>query len=112
MKRSTLGLCLLLAFGTVLDASAQTGPATYVFTTVDSVENGAGVQLVVTGILQGDAAATTHTLYFYTADRSAAVQSCEKMALLVMAKPGQYTLTFTNYTNATLQKCALGRVGP
>lgn len=110
MKRSTLGLALLLALGAPLAAPGQTATATFVYTTVDAVERHGPYVLNVTGILQGDAAATTKQYYLSTSGPDS-IQACEKTALLALAKPGQYTWTVNVYSS-TSATCTLARATP
>lgn len=101
---------LSLAIGIGVRAQT-TGP--YVFATVDAVSS-QNSQLKVTGILQGQAAATEVTANFsYGTDYAAAnvaAQTCERKALLAMAKPGQY-LFGISYSYGTWI-CKLTRVNP
>ncbi len=103
---------LSLAIG--IGARAQAAPPSYVFATVDAVSS-QGYQLKITGILQGQAVATEITVSFSEADYAAAnvaAQTCERKALLAMAKPGQYVFevyyAYSGYTWA----CKLTRVNP
>lgn len=100
--RPTLVACALLALLVPTAAQPQsTTPAyntPYPFETVDSYDvRGGPSQVVVTGVLQGEAAPTTLT-FRYSATSSSSYESprtferCERMALLAMSKPGQYLL--------------------
>ncbi|HET9449705.1 MAG TPA: hypothetical protein VFO83_02430 [Aggregicoccus sp.] len=100
--RSTLFACALLALLVPTAAQPQsTTPvnnAPYLFETVDSYDvRGGPSQVVVTGVLQGEAAPTT-LVFRYSAASGSSYESprtferCERMALLAMSKPGQYLL--------------------
>lgn len=101
---------LSLAIG--MGARAQTAHPRYVFATVDAVSCEVYV-LRITGILQGQAAATEVRVAFSDSDPAAAnvsAQTCERKALLAMTKPGQYLfeVSYPGYYPA----CKLTRVNP
>lgn len=101
-----------LSLGLGIGARAQT-TARYVFTTVDAVSSYV-TTLSITGIQEGQAAATEVRVYFYAYDEAAkamVIQSCERKALLAMNKPGQYTfeVSWSTYGYPT---CKLTRVNP
>lgn len=101
------GLVCLLFSHTA--ARAQT-TATLTFATVDGVEWYGTAQLRITGILQGEAAASTRIVYANSALESAA--ACERKALLAMSKPGQYVLTVTQPSATSAFACGLTRAAP
>jgi hypothetical protein len=110
MKRAALAAAILVAGS--IRATAQTTPTIYTFSTVDEVQTYAYI-LKVTGILQGEASATTLTFNFpnYTSASAAdQLASCERKALLAMAKPGQYLLKLDYY--GSTPRCALTRANP
>ncbi len=82
---------LLLALGAA--ARAQTTRSSYVFVTVDAVASEIS-RLRVTGLVEGEVAAREVLIMFSSGTGYDAVatyvQTCERKALLAMAKPGQY----------------------
>jgi len=96
-------------------ASAQLVPPAYpakVFVTVDSVQV-VEYRVVVTGILQGDAAPSTYSVQSNVAGTQPAfAQNCQQQALLAMAKPGQYLLELYSAGSLTSSTCKLTRVNP
>ncbi len=102
-------------------ARAQTAPAATVFTTVDSFAYDAqDCYIRITGIVQGDAAASEKTISRYcgssmtgTDELLLRVQACERMALVAMAKPGQYLFQIAQGpTYGSWFGCKLTRVNP
>jgi len=83
---------------------------TFVFSTVDEVAFNSGT-FSVTGVLQGESAATTRAAY---ATSSAAIifEPCSRYALLAQAKPGQYLLEFTVGSLGAITACRLRRAVP
>jgi hypothetical protein len=99
---------VLLAGGAV----AQTAPNRYVFTTVDAVDLNS-ITLTVTGVLEGESAPSSHSVYFVSSAPlgDAQLSGCERKALLAMSKPGQYTFSITQLTQYGVS-CKLARVAP
>lgn len=99
---------------------------TKVFTAVDRVYLEFGRSLVVTGVLQGNAAASTETFTFPggVSDSSNqyylfALQDCVRLGTVAMAKPGAYHfevgLAINGWGGSTwydLSGCALSRAVP
>lgn len=114
MQRIALAATLAFAISTIgAVAMAQATVTTFVFATVDSVDLD-GNQFQVTGILQGEAAPTTRTFLIPIPGDGSGVsrtQSCERKALLVMSKPGQYLLEIRQPVYYSLG-CRLTRVTP
>lgn len=117
MKRlATLLLALAAA-----PAAGQASAVPYVFVTVDSVSV-QGNDIVVTGILEGESAPVERFKSVAVAgagsDLSSAVsaaQNCQRLALMAMAKPGQYRFEMVDvpaplYGYET--RCKLSRVVP
>lgn len=94
-------------------AQAQTAPTQHTFTTVDAVEV-TGSTLSITGIQGGDSAPTTVTILVrYVGEDQVFLATCERKALLVMAKPGQYVFSYREPEYAYAPPtCALARVKP
>lgn len=114
MKRLFLA-ALLAAIASA--AHAQTTTRT-TFTAVDGVrmEEGTAPALLVTGVLEGATAATEERFRFAT---GVDLAECRRWALLAMAKPGQYLLSFRATFVATAvppywygRDCKLERVRP
>jgi hypothetical protein len=103
---------VLLAAGR---ASAQTVPyanPAKVFVTVDAVQV-VESRVVVTGIVQGDAAPSTYAVMSVSsANTYAFVPNCQQQALLAMAKPGQYLLEIFYGGSYYASSCKLTRVNP
>ncbi len=116
MRRSWMAAAvaaLSLALGAVV-ARAQTAPTRYVFVTVDAVAAQTD-RLWVTGIVQGEVVAReVQILFSSTPDYGATAtwtQTCERKALLAMAKPGQYLFEASSL-NTYVPVCKLTRVNP
>lgn len=123
MKRITLAAAaVVLTLGVGSTASAQTAPpAPVVFVAVDAFSyDAASCRITVTGIVQGEASSSDQT-FVYSCESSSSpnyelgrrIQSCERMALLAMAKPGLYLFQVTPYTGFYyFPACKLARVNP
>lgn len=90
MKPISTAVVALALFSLQPAASAQVPPA---YMTVDAVQFN-GSQLTVTGLVQGDAAPSTHTISYSFGEpaRTSALEYCQKLLLLALAKPGQYVV--------------------
>jgi len=113
MKRSWIAAAvavLSLAVGVV--ARAQVAATPYVFVTVDAASSYA-TRLRVTGILQGEATAREIFVTFSSTDAAVRLDTCERKALLAMAKPGQYLFELTWPSSfAAEPTCKLTRANP
>jgi hypothetical protein len=110
--KSLTCVSLLLSLLLPLSAAHAATPAAYVFVTVDRYEiDLAESQILVTGILEGEAVARPVAIpfYWYGWEHTAPLERCEKLALLSMASPGRYKFELNH--EAAL-KCALARVQP
>lgn len=92
MTRKTFGLAVLagvLCSLPVQEAGAQA--ATESWMTVDGVEF-AGSEIRVTGVVEGQATATTRTAYFLSEDARwvRAYEGCQRALLLALSRPGRY----------------------
>jgi hypothetical protein len=106
MRRIGLA-ALLLALGGRVEAQTLVGSTPVVFTTVDSVQVYA-TNLFVTGIVQGESAPSERYANLQNVDYA---DACQKMALLAMAKPGQYVLEFRKASESSAYYyCRLTRV--
>ena len=123
MKRVSLAAALVvLALGTVSAASAQTTlPPPVVFVAVDAFSYDAtACKFTVTAIVQGEAVASDKVFSYMCAggtlnldELKRRLESCERMALLAMAKPGMYLFQVTPYFNYQVSPaCKLTRVNP
>lgn len=116
MNRIVLAGIAALASLVPAPSPAQTSTAPVVFTTVDAVKVDHN-ELVITGVVQGESAASDRTFYFNfsTAGSFNAPweqrQSCERLALISQAKPGQY-LFEVEWQSYGYPKCRLSRVTP
>ncbi|NVJ24065.1 MULTISPECIES: hypothetical protein [Myxococcus] len=85
----------------------------YVFETVDSYEVVHADTIQVTGVLQGESAPRTLEFSFpYSPsnyDNSQHISRCDRMALLVMNKPGAYLLEMTLKLRGQMVTCKLTR---
>ncbi len=88
MKPISTAAVALALFSLQPAATAQVPPA---YMTVDAVRFN-GYELAVTGLVQGDSAPSTRTISYSFAEpaRTAALEYCQKLLLLALAKPGQY----------------------
>jgi len=102
MKRTTVAAVLLSTLMPLSLAFADV-QATYVFTAVDSYDiRGEIFEVQVTGIVQGESAPRTVTLTYWPTGYSSTptddissqrtFDRCERMVLLAMTRPGQYSL--------------------
>jgi hypothetical protein len=106
MKRLVLAALAALA----VRAQAQTAPPpAYVFTTVDDVLL-EWSNVYVTGVVEGETAARRIVFTFSNTTYASQRQSCERLLLLAMSKPGQYKVRVQQY--GTVATCALERVAP
>lgn len=112
MVRSLSALCATLSLCLASVASAQTTPTPTVYVAVDAVAV-RGYQLTITGVVQGEQAASTKAFNINSGSsgsEAAHVETCHRLALMVMSKPGQYVLELTYYSYLTT--CKLSRVTP
>jgi hypothetical protein len=114
MKRFALALTTsFLLSGAV--ARAQTTPVAFV--AVDAV-NALPTRLQITGVKAGETAASTQDVFCpsSTTDNgrcAAFFENCERLALLLMTKPGQYLLKVVPGSSSyTYPECKLERVAP
>ncbi|GEJ57547.1 hypothetical protein AMYX_22880 [Anaeromyxobacter diazotrophicus] len=107
--------------GRASTASAQaTPPPPVVFTAVDAFSyDPYACRFTVRGVVDGDPAASDRT-FAYTCESTTnpnyelrrRLESCERLALLAMAKPGQHVFQVTPYVNYYFPACKLTRVNP
>jgi hypothetical protein len=113
MKRLFLAAAALVAALSGV-ARAQTAPmpaySGKVFATVDAVSIESSNRVVVTGIVQGETAPTTWYVS-KDSDTFGFAENCQRVALLAMAKPGQYLLEIKQPSYNT-PVCKLTRVVP
>ncbi len=104
-----------------LPTPAQAEPTTFTFETVDSFTSGFELGpeqyygIEITGIVQGESTPRTivFPLFLTNSAQSDVSRACERMALLVMNKPGQYLLRVRrNLPYNELAHCSLSRVQP
>lgn len=85
-----------------LSAVAHADAPSLILTTVDEVQRN-GSQLTVTGIVSGQATATTTT--FGTLTTSTGLNfngdACERAGLMMMSRPGRFQLQLWNLGSAT-----------
>ena len=121
MKRVSLAAAaVVVALGTVSAVKAQTAPpAPVVFVAVDAFSYDAtSCKFTITGVVQGEAAASDKDFGYpcegpgsSNNELARRLQSCERLALLAVAKPGQYLFQVTPI-NYYLPACKLTRVNP
>jgi hypothetical protein len=120
MNRLALALAVASGLLTAPGARAQTAPpttATYV--AVDGVAL-KGDQLTITGVVQGDSAATTRTYDVsafsgsgWTPGDDAVLQTCTRFATLAMTKPGAFLFVVQGWTGVgSYPGCTLARATP
>ncbi len=98
---------IVIVMAAVAAAAAAQTTTTLVFTTVDAVKMEYANRMFVTGVLEGATEPVTRQIYSSTPEH---LQNCEKLALLAIAKPGQYLLQI-DYAYST-NACTLRRVAP
>jgi hypothetical protein len=93
MKQVSIAAFALALFSLHPVASAQVATP---FMTVDAVNvNGNDWTLIVTGVVQGEAAPTTRIIKYMfgsEAEKIAAREFCHRQLLLALSKPGQYVV--------------------
>jgi hypothetical protein len=102
MKRLVLAALAALA----VRAEAQTVPPVHVFTTVDAVLI-EWSNVYVTGVVEGETAAR-RIGFVFSSSYASQRESCERLLLLAMSKPGQYRVHLQQYS--LLATCTLERV--
>jgi hypothetical protein len=113
MKRHAVALAFAaLALAPIVAARAQATSActnyNCTYATVDAVAV-ASTSVIVRGIPQGEPAAVERTFSFYgSTTPTAAMETCGRMALLAMEKPGEYVLVFETLSGG-VTKCKLSR---
>jgi len=95
-KHSLAALALVLVTVAALSFAPEAGAATTVpFMTVDAV-NVTRVGIMVTGVVEGDAAPSTRTILFSVNPPDALAlsvrEACHKALLLALSRPGQYVV--------------------
>jgi hypothetical protein len=86
-----IAACLVALAATPGAASAAIGPNTVVFETVDSFETVGRTQARIEGIVQGETAPQSFSVFFTT--NEAAVR-CDRLALMAMNRPGRFLFSF------------------
>jgi hypothetical protein len=116
MRRELTLFMAAVAFLVVTPAKAQT-VRSYIYVTVDAVEWDSTRSLTITGILNGQASQTTETVFFSFFSGSSndaqyfKVETCVRMALLAMNKPGQFVFELVDRGGGSV-KCKLTRATP
>jgi hypothetical protein len=116
MRHLAAALAIALAV-VALPALGQTTPPanpSKVFVTVDAVQV-KYYQVIVTGIVQGEATPSTYYVQANASDAAANMgfmQACQQQALLAMSKPGQYLLEILQSGSMGASTCKLTRVSP
>jgi hypothetical protein len=107
------------ALASTTAVAQTTSVPTYVLTTVDSVRPTPGTLFLV-GVREGDGAPSEVKLRFSptggTSDdaRLAALASCERMAMVMMSRPGEYKLEAweSSSVGQFTSSCRLSRLNP
>jgi hypothetical protein len=120
MKRLLAGVIAVSSILWAGAARAQTAPplVTTTFIAVDAITVN-HTTLTVTGVVEGEPEAATRELHFSFSDYSTSHpyeqrQSCERLALVAMSKPGMYAFVVRVSTtwNVEFPTCTLKRVTP
>ena len=98
-----IAACLVALAAAPGAASADIGPRTVLFETVDSFETIGGSQATIVGIVQGETAPRS----FLVLMGNAAITRCDRLALLAMNRPGRFIFSFDNTSDAST--CRLTR---
>jgi hypothetical protein len=109
MRQLAFALAALILAALPWGSRAQTTLTAYVFATVDAVEAGGG-RITITGIEEGAAAPSTRFVNNFSSGSD--LETCHRMALLAMSKPGQYLLAILPYQSLHTAGCKLTRVNP
>lgn len=116
MKRILAVLGVVGGLAVAGKASAQTIPTTPgpVFVAVDAVRRVHAFQLVITGVVDG-ASDPSDVLLSSTSSAGwdESISACERYAMQLMSKPGQYRLeTFRYSSGGTYWHCRLTKLNP
>jgi len=111
---AALAIALAVVALPALGQSVPSASPSKVFVTVDAVQV-KYYQVIVTGIVQGEATPSTYYVQLSASDAAAStgfMQACQQQALLAMSKPGQYLLEIADGTSYVSSRCKLSRVSP
>lgn len=116
MKRSAMALCAAAALLASLAANAQVTSTATLYSAVDAVTL-QYYKLTITGVIQGEAKASTQTFVIGTSSgrdavEAATLQTCVRLATIAMEKPGAYLFQVTPHTTIVEAGCTLSRVTP
>jgi hypothetical protein len=112
MKPFLFALSIASSLFVASPASAQTSSGNHVFSAVDSVTIRWDGQLTITGVLLGEASASTHGYNVASDSRATAMaQSCLRLATIAMEKPGAFRLQIA-VSSGIAHTCQLSRVTP
>ena len=116
MKRILAVLCAVSGLVAAGDARAQTAPSnpTWVFTAIDAVARQYDTTLYLTGVLEGAAGPSTFLLrsYVSSAVGITGIDGCERYAITLMTKPGQYRLEAWAGSSMAATYCRLVKLNP
>jgi len=113
MTRLALAALAAAALAILSPVQAEAEPLVggYTFVAVDAVRIDQAYTLWITGIQAGQQASTEVSIYLTGNNSSSQALICEKMALMAMAKPGQFRLEI-GFASAGAAACKLSRVTP
>jgi hypothetical protein len=120
MKRLVPAFAVVASLLLAPAARSQTAPVGFTFTAVDAVTVD-HTDLEITGILEGESAPVTRTVYFggfgmqYSGTSIVPYeqrQACERLAVAAMARPGFYVLVITLGQMSGYPSCTLRRASP
>lgn len=117
MKRFLGIACVLSALAAASTARAQfnTTNPDHVFTAIDGVLRMHGQRVYLTGVLEGAAGPTEVQIHTISSSAGSyeGIASCERGAVLMMNKPGQFKLqVFLARSSAELSYCRLLKSNP
>jgi hypothetical protein len=113
MKRILGMLCVAAAIAAAAGVRAQVAPVnpTYVFTTIDAVARQSEAVIYLTGVLEGASGPTQILLRSYSSSVGG-IDACERSAVMLMTKPGQYRLEAWAGSISALTYCRLVKLNP
>jgi hypothetical protein len=109
MKHSLVAAAAALIVSIAAQARAQT-TIVWAFTAVDAVQVNNNSTLTIRGVLSGELGPTDQIVFFYSTT-TPQFESCQRLALLAMGKPGQYVLA-VDVTRTGYPICKLSRAVP
>src|SRR4051812_31765265 len=101
----------ILAVGSLVLLGGSARAADLVYETIDTYTSRSSASAVITGVVQGDSAATTRTILYNSVsgvgDSSDLARRCDALATVMLTRPGKYLFTITIPSSNDVTACAL-----